>query len=141
VPGRDGGRCAAIDEDLLLELYDSSKPMLSAEQNNRFIWQNLLKVLYKRCGQHMANGRVFTVTLDADMKPQFIHSATYEEMVDVFELSGPKLARRLQHLMEEGDERADDSRGRGGRTESAAPSFAVDRVARKVCRRIIVLRA
>jgi transketolase N-terminal domain/subunit/transketolase C-terminal domain/subunit len=92
----------SIDEELLIELYDSGKPVLIAEQNNGFLWQNLLKVLYKRRGEHARTGRIAAVnTLDSDMRPQFIHSATYEELVDAFDLSGPKLARRLQRLMEE----------------------------------------
>jgi transketolase C-terminal domain/subunit len=92
----------SIDEELLVELYDSGKPVLIAEQNNGFIWQNLLKVLYKRRGPCAGVGRIAAVNaLDADMRPQFIHSATYEELIDAFELSGPKLARRLQRLMEE----------------------------------------
>ncbi|HXA50303.1 MAG TPA: hypothetical protein VNV86_08375, partial [Candidatus Acidoferrum sp.] len=40
----------SIDEQLLLQLYDSGKPVLIAEQNNGYIWQNLLKVLYRRRG-------------------------------------------------------------------------------------------
>jgi transketolase len=90
----------SIDERLLLELYDSGKPVLIAEQNNGYIWQNLLKVLYRNRGDRAGTGRVFTVnTLDAESKPQFIHSATYEELVEVFGLSGPRLARRLQELV------------------------------------------
>ena len=35
----------SIDEALMLELYDSGKLLLIAEQNNGYIWQNFLKVL------------------------------------------------------------------------------------------------
>jgi transketolase C-terminal domain/subunit len=91
----------SIDEQLLLRLYDSGKPVLIAEQNNGYIWQNLLKVLYRRRGAS-AGGRIFTVnTLDAEQKPQFIHSATYEELIEVFGLSAAKLAQRVQELVDE----------------------------------------
>src|SRR6185369_935468 len=33
----------SIDDALLLQLYDSGKLLLFAEQNNGFIWQNFLK--------------------------------------------------------------------------------------------------
>ena len=38
----------SIDEELLLSLHDSDKVLVLAEQNNGYIWQNLLKVLYHR---------------------------------------------------------------------------------------------
>ncbi|HEY6988678.1 MAG TPA: transketolase, partial [Bryobacteraceae bacterium] len=38
----------SIDEDLLLRLYGSGKLLCFAEQNNGYIWQNFLKILYRR---------------------------------------------------------------------------------------------
>jgi transketolase C-terminal domain/subunit len=90
----------SIDAQLLLELYDSGKPILIAEQNNGYIWQNFLKVLYRHRGERAGTSRIVTVnTLTAEGKPQFIHSATYEELIEVFGLSGPKLAERIEGLM------------------------------------------
>ncbi|SDF06336.1 transketolase C-terminal domain-containing protein [Terriglobus roseus] len=85
----------SIDEELLLQLHRSRKKMIFAEQNNGYIWQNYLKVLYRHREFHPSS-TVFTVnTLDAHGKPQFIHSATYEELVEVFGLSGAALARKV----------------------------------------------
>jgi len=82
----------SIDEDLLLRLYDSGKLLCFAEQNNGYIWQNFLKIVYRRrisCEWD----RVITVnTLDADGRPQFIHSGTYEELIGAFGLSPSQLA-------------------------------------------------
>ncbi len=36
-----------------------------------------------------------TTAVDSQGKPQFIHSATYEELVEVFGLSGTALARKV----------------------------------------------
>jgi transketolase C-terminal domain/subunit len=80
----------SIDEDCLLELNASGKLLVIAEQNNGFIWQNFLKILYrhgKACGRTVAIN-----TLTADGKPQFIHSGTYEELVPAFRLSPAQLA-------------------------------------------------
>jgi len=89
----------SIDAGLLLELYDSGKLILLAEQNNGYIWQNFLKVLY-RGGRQAGTGRIVTInTLDADGRPQFIHSATYEELIEAFELSASKLAAKIQDLV------------------------------------------
>ena len=82
----------SIDKDLLLRLYDSGKLLCFAEQNNGYIWQNFLKILYRR-GISCEWDRVMTVnTLDANGRPQFIHSGTYEELIGAFGLSPSQLA-------------------------------------------------
>ena len=92
----------SIDEDLLLRLYDSGRLLVFAEQNNGYLWQNFLKALYRRRAAVCGMERVFTVnTLSAEGHAHFIHSATYEELVDVYGLSGPKLASRVQRLLQE----------------------------------------
>jgi transketolase N-terminal domain/subunit/transketolase C-terminal domain/subunit len=72
----------SIDEALLLQLYDSGKLICLAEQNNGFILQNLLKVLYRRRQASWPGSQnVLAInTLDADGRPRFIHSGTYEEL-------------------------------------------------------------
>ncbi len=89
----------SIDENLLLQLHDSGKLVLIAEQNNGYIWQNLLKIL-ARGRQGAATGRIVAVnTLGPDGKPRFIHSGTYEELTSAFGLSPSQLAETLrQHL-------------------------------------------
>ncbi|MCU1232578.1 MAG: Transketolase domain protein [Candidatus Solibacter sp.] len=90
----------SIDEGLLLQLHDSGKLVLVAEQNNGYILQNLLKVLYRHRAAGADKARFVTVnTLAQDGRPQFIHSATYEELIEVYGLSGPKLAARIQELL------------------------------------------
>ena len=42
----------SVDEELMLRLHDSGKLLLVAEQNNGFLWQNFLKVLYRRRQEH-----------------------------------------------------------------------------------------
>ena len=88
----------SVDEALLLELYNSGKLMLFAEQNNGYLWQNLLKVLYRNRDEATGSlQRVITVnTLTAEGKPQFIHSATYEELIEAFGLTPAHIARTAQ---------------------------------------------
>jgi transketolase len=88
----------SIDEDLLLELYNSGQLLLLAEQNNGYIWQNLLKILYRNRGRVGPGGweRIVTVnTLKGDGQPQFIHSGTYEELIAAFDLSPDVIARTI----------------------------------------------
>ena len=84
----------SIDEDLLLELYDSGRVLCIAEQNNGYILQNFIKLLYRRRGGGAgATDRIVSInTLDADGRPRFIHSGTYEELIEAFGLTPDRLA-------------------------------------------------
>jgi transketolase C-terminal domain/subunit len=91
----------SIDENLLLDLHDSRKPIFVAEQNNGYIWQNFLKILYRRRPTAAALDRIHTInTLSADGKPHFIHSATYEELIEVYGISATKLAHTITEKLE-----------------------------------------
>jgi transketolase C-terminal domain/subunit len=92
----------SIDADLLMTLYDSGKHIVVAEQNNGYIWQNLLKALARRRPVNGGTASIVTVnSLSSEGRPHFIHSATYEELIEVYGLSAQKLAARLQELPRE----------------------------------------
>jgi transketolase len=80
----------SVDEDLMMKLYRSGIPILIAEQNNGYVWQNFLKVLHRHRFTSSLQGldRLITInTLDLNGEKQFIHSATYEELVEAFGLT------------------------------------------------------
>jgi transketolase len=88
----------SIDEKLLLELYDSGQLLVFAEQNNGYIWQNLLKILYRNRSKVKADGweRIVTInTLKSDGQAQFIHSGTYEELIAAFHLTPDAIAHTV----------------------------------------------
>jgi transketolase C-terminal domain/subunit len=87
----------SIDEALLLRLVDSGKIICLAEQNNGFILQNLMKVLFRhRRSDWTGVDRVVAVnTLAQDGTPQYIHSGTYEELIDAFGLTPEALAKTI----------------------------------------------
>jgi transketolase C-terminal domain/subunit len=86
----------SIDEDLLIELVESGKIVCLAEQNNGYILQNLMKVLFRRQRglQNMKNVLAIN-TLDAHGKPQFIHSGNYEELIEAFGLTPAAIAKAI----------------------------------------------
>ena len=87
----------SIDEALLLELYDSGKIIVLAEQNNGYIWQNFLKVLYRHRKVSADLSRVATInSLDSDGRARFIHSGTYEELTEAFGLTAPQIAEFVE---------------------------------------------
>jgi transketolase len=90
-----------IDEGLLLRLYGSGKVLVLAEQNNGFILQSLLKILYRRrtCSAAGVDNILAINTLDADGRPRFIHSGTYEELIRVFGLSPAQIAAAIRRRL------------------------------------------
>jgi transketolase len=89
----------SIDENLLLRLHDSGKLLCIAEQNNGYIWQNYLKVMFRNRKAFNRDGSrpaVTINTLSQQGRPQFIHSGTYEELVDTFGLSTHKIAATIK---------------------------------------------
>jgi transketolase len=92
----------SVDESLMMELAGSGKPLIFAEQNNGYLLQNFLKVLYRHRATDQGNilGRVGSIsTLDGDGKPQFIHSATYEQLTEVFGLTPEAIAKAVQNAI------------------------------------------
>ena len=86
---------SSIDEDLLVDLCRSGRLICLAEQNNGYILQNLLKVLYRRCPEvaSAALQRIVAInTLGRDGRPAYIHSATYEELIEAFGLTPGRIA-------------------------------------------------
>ena len=87
----------SIDEDLLLSLLSSGKLVCLAEQNNGYILQNVLKVLYRRGAAAGSAANILAInTLDAAGRPQYIHSGTYEELVRAFGLSTSQIAATIR---------------------------------------------
>ena len=83
----------SIDDELLLDLYDAKKQLIFAEQNNGYIWQNFLKVLYRHRQASTDLARVATInTLDSEGRPRFIHSGTLEELTEAFGLAAAQIA-------------------------------------------------
>lgn len=85
----------SIDEELVLDLYDSGKLLCFAEQNNGYIWQNVPKILLRRRNR-IDTGRLMSVnTMGADGRPRFIHSGTYEQLLMAFSLAPSQLAEAI----------------------------------------------
>jgi transketolase N-terminal domain/subunit len=88
----------SIDEKLLVEALNSGKLIVFAEQNNGYIWENFLKVAYSnRNTMRLDNLKNVAAinALDAHRRPQFIHSATYEELIEAFGLTPAAIAHAI----------------------------------------------
>ncbi len=82
-----------------MDLCTSGKVVCLAEQNNGYILQNLLRVQYQRRHTQTQNAlqEVLAInTLSADGRPRFIHSGTYEELIEAFGLTPSQIASALK---------------------------------------------
>jgi len=93
----------SVDNDLLIKLYETGLPIFFAEQNNGYLWQNFLKALYRHRSE-VSLGKLDHIetinTLDAEGNKQFIHSATYEELIEAFGLSPAAITARVKEALE-----------------------------------------
>lgn len=95
---------SSIDEDMLVDLCRSGRLICLAEQNNGYILQNLLRVVQRRCPDvaSAALQRLVAInTLGADGRPAYIHSATYEELIEAFGLTPARVADTIVHGLRE----------------------------------------
>jgi hypothetical protein len=71
----------------------SGKTVCLAEQNNGYILQNVFKMLFRRWrGVENLKNVLAINTLDRGGRPQYIHSGTYEELVEAFGLTPSAIA-------------------------------------------------
>jgi transketolase len=92
----------SVDEGLVMELAASGKQIVFAEQNNGYLRQNFFKALYKhreKVDAEVLDRVHFISTLDQDGKPQFIHSATYEQLTEAFGLTPEAIAATVQAVL------------------------------------------
>jgi transketolase C-terminal domain/subunit len=89
----------SIDENFLLDVYRSGKPVFIVEQNNGYIWSAFRKILFKSV-ENIETSRLIAInTLGKDGLPAFIHSGTYPQLVDQFGLSAGQIAETVMRKL------------------------------------------
>ncbi|HVP18927.1 MAG TPA: transketolase C-terminal domain-containing protein, partial [Spirochaetia bacterium] len=89
----------SFDQALFRELYDSGRPVIIAEQNNGYLWSQLRNLLFRERSDIETGQLVPVNTLDPEGAPQFIHSATYEQLLRAFGLSPQQIAARVKECL------------------------------------------
>ncbi|MFW5843225.1 MAG: transketolase C-terminal domain-containing protein [Spirochaetota bacterium] len=86
----------SVDEGLLLELYDTGKPIFFPEQNNGYLYTEFRK-LVMRSRDSVATNRIFALNPSTpEDKPQFVHSGDYGELIEAFGLAPEQLVEFVQ---------------------------------------------
>jgi transketolase len=95
----------SIDDGLLIGLLGSGKLVCLAEQNNGYILQNAMRIVHRSRSAAAREGldRVLAInTLGPDGRPRFIHSGTYEELVEAFGLTPAGIANAVRERLSHG---------------------------------------
>ena len=84
----------SIDENAIVELYRSGKPVFIIEQNNGYIWTNVRKVLF--ANEHNINTQqLIPINTTNNREHHYIHSGTYSELVAHYGLDAAHISERI----------------------------------------------
>ncbi len=83
-----------IDVEAILKLYNSGKPIFIAEQNNGYLWTNFRKILMDKL-ESISTHNLNPLNLSQNGDIHYIHSGTYAELADHYELSANKLKDKV----------------------------------------------
>ena len=84
----------SIDEDQILDLYRTGKPIFIAEQNNGYLWSNFRKVLFKK-EPFIDTQNLVPVNLTNSEDVHYVHSGTYSELVSHYGLNATELSKNI----------------------------------------------
>jgi transketolase len=84
----------SIDEDRILDLYRTRKPIFIVEQNNGYLWSNFRKVLFKK-EPFIDTQTLFPVNLTNCEDLHYVHSGTYSELVSHYGLNAAELSKNI----------------------------------------------
>ena len=85
----------SIDADLLADRLAGAGRIVIAEQNNGYIWNEAIRVAAER-GIPLGQGKLVAINARTEQGAyQFIHSATYGQLLDRFGLTPEQIARRV----------------------------------------------
>ena len=88
----------SVDESRLLALVRSGRLLVFAEQNDGYLLDQLMRVVYRHrteLGAVDLDHVMAVNTLGRNGRPWFIHSATYEELVEAYGLAPRPLAETI----------------------------------------------
>ncbi|WP_153799306.1 transketolase C-terminal domain-containing protein [Foetidibacter luteolus] len=84
----------SIDEDAMVELYESGRPVFIAEQNNGYIWTNFRRVLFAR-ENNIHTKKLIPINTTHNGTPHYIHSGTYAELAAAYGLDAAHISETL----------------------------------------------
>lgn len=87
-----------IDEEAILELYHSNRPVFVAEQNNGYIWSCIRKILFAKLDS-IDTSRFIPINTTGGRDPHYIHSGTYGELAAHYGVDAAHLATSIEQTL------------------------------------------
>jgi transketolase C-terminal domain/subunit len=84
----------SVDENAIIELYRSGKPVFIAEQNNGYIWHHFRKILFEQ-ETNINTQKLIPVNTTTNGGLHYIHSGTYPELAAHYGLDSEHLKERI----------------------------------------------
>ena len=83
-----------IDQQAIIELYRSGKPVFIAEQNNGYLWSHFRRVLFEQEAS-INTQRMVPINTTIKNGLHYIHSGTYTELAAHYYLDATHLSERI----------------------------------------------
>ncbi len=83
-----------IDENAIVELYRSGKPVFIAEQNNGYLWSHFKRVLFEKEAT-IDTRQMIPINTTIKGGLHYIHSGTYTELAAQYYLDAAHLSERI----------------------------------------------
>ena len=96
----------SIDEDAIVELYRSGKPVFIAEQNNGYLWYHFKRVLFEK-ETNINTQKLIPINTTTKNGVHYIHSGTYTELAAHYDLDGAHLSERILKILKTKKAKAD----------------------------------
>ncbi|MFI5130498.1 MAG: transketolase C-terminal domain-containing protein [Chitinophagales bacterium] len=84
----------SIDEDAIVELYRSGRPVFIAEQNNGYLWSHFKKILFEK-ETNINTQKLIPINTTTKSGLHYIHSGTYTELAAHYGLDGTHLREQI----------------------------------------------
>ncbi|WP_198513476.1 transketolase C-terminal domain-containing protein [Confluentibacter lentus] len=88
----------SIDSNVMIELYNSGKPVFIAEQNNGYLWTNFRKVLFSSLDS-INTKNLHPINLTHNRELNYIHSGTYDELAAHYGLNADTLSKHIIKIL------------------------------------------
>jgi len=88
----------SIDEERILELNQSGKPVFVVEQNNGYLWTNFQEVLFDR-KQQIDIANLHPINTTTGRGRHYIHSGTYDELAAFYGVDAEHLSEKIAKLV------------------------------------------
>jgi len=87
-----------IDEDAIVELYQSGRTIFIAEQNNGYLWSHFKRVLFEQ-ETNINTQKLIPINTTTKGGLHYIHSGTYAELAAHYSLDGASLTERISQAL------------------------------------------